>query len=68
MIRIIVLAAPGLAIVTPPSYRALLMAPHVPAAAVDAGSTPDAAVSGDAGAPGAIDWASMLCASAPRRG
>jgi hypothetical protein len=61
--RIIVLAAPGLAIVTPPSYRALLMAPHVPAGAVDGGVTPDAGVSADridAGAPGALDWASML--------
>jgi hypothetical protein len=58
--RIIVLAAPGLAIVTPPSYRALLMAPHVPAGAVDGGATPDAGTGGDAGAPGAIDWASML--------
>src|SRR3954463_2289058 len=56
--RIIVLAAPGLAIVTPPSYRALLMAPHVAGLAVDAGPTPDAGA--DAGAPGAIDWASML--------
>ena len=58
--RIIVLAAPGLAIVTPPSYRALLMAPHLPAAGVDAGAAPDGAVSADGGAPGAIDWASML--------
>jgi hypothetical protein len=62
--RIIVLAAPGLAIVTPPSYRALLMAPHLPAAGVDAGAAPDGGASAhaDAGAgvPGAIDWASML--------
>ena len=60
--RIIVLAAPGLAIVTPPSYRALLMAPRVPVAGVDAGAVPDGGVSAhaDAGAPGAIDWASML--------
>jgi hypothetical protein len=36
--RIIVLAAPGLAIVTPPSYRALLMAPHLPPAGGDAGA------------------------------
>jgi hypothetical protein len=56
--RIIVLAAPGLAIVTPPSYRALLMAPHARADAADAGDPPDAGP--DAGAPGAIDWASML--------
>jgi hypothetical protein len=58
--RIIVLAAPGLAIVTPPSYRALLMAPHPPAAGVDAGAAPDGGASADGGAPGAIDWASML--------
>ena len=60
--RIIVLAAPGLAIVTPPSYRALLMAPHLP---IDAGVPPDGGVDGggsgaDAGAPGALDWTSML--------
>ncbi len=58
--RIIVLAAPGLAIVTPPSYRALLLAPHVPGGAVDAGSPPAAGVRADGGAPGAIDWTSML--------
>jgi hypothetical protein len=58
--RIIVLAAPGLAIVTPPSYRALLMAPRLPAAEADAGVLPDGGLSPDAGAPGAIDWASML--------
>ena len=61
--RIIVLAAPGLAIVTPPSYRALLMAPHHPAAGVDGGAAVDGGsggVSADGGAPGAIDWTSML--------
>jgi hypothetical protein len=61
--RLIVLAAPGLAIITPPAYRALLMAPHRPAAGVDGGAGPDGGVgadSADAGAPGAIDWASML--------
>ena len=62
--RIIVLAAPGLAIVTPPSYRALLMAPHLPAVdGVDAGVAPDGGATAeraDAGAPGPIDWASML--------
>ncbi len=41
--RIIVLAAPGLAIVTPPAYRALLLAPHLPPSAVDAGVAPDGA-------------------------
>jgi len=54
--RIIVLAAPGLAIVTPPSYRGLLMAPHLPAG--QAGAAPDGGA--DGGASGAIDWASML--------
>ena len=43
-----------------PSYRALLMAPHLPAAGVDAGAAPDGAVTPDGGTPGAIDWASML--------
>jgi hypothetical protein len=61
--RIIVLAAPGLAIVTPPSYRALLMNPRLPATAADAGPRPDggaSAAGADGGAPGVIDWASML--------
>jgi hypothetical protein len=60
--RIIVLAAPGLAIVTPPAYRALLLAPHLPGGDrdVDGGAAPDLGASVDGGAPGAIDWASML--------
>src|SRR5580698_3470965 len=58
--RIIVLAAPGLAIVTPPAYRALLLAPRLPGGAVDGGAGPDGGASADGGAPGAIDWASML--------
>jgi len=55
--RLIVLPAPGLAVVTPPSYRALLLAPPAqPPPAADAGS--DA----DAGAPaaGSPDWTSLL--------
>ncbi|HVV48453.1 MAG TPA: hypothetical protein VHO06_02240 [Polyangia bacterium] len=56
--RLIVLPAPGLAIVTPPAYRALLMAPH-PAAAPADGGAPDAGAS-DGGAPAGIDWATML--------
>ena len=58
--RIIVLAAPGLAIVTPPAYRALLLAPHGPAAAVDAGVAPDGGASADGGSSDGIDWTSML--------
>ena len=58
--RIIVLAAPGLAIVTPPAYRALLLAPHVPAPQPDAGVAPDGGLGADGGAPGTVDWASML--------
>ncbi len=50
---------------TPPAYRALLLAPHAPATASDGGAPPDAgspAASGaspDGGAP-EIDWATML--------
>ena len=58
--RIIVLAAPGLAIVTPPAYRALLLAPRLPGGAVDGGAGPDGGVGADGGVPGAIDWTSML--------
>jgi hypothetical protein len=60
--RIIVLAAPGLAIVTPPTYRALLMAPHAPPPRPDGGAPPDAGDGGarDGGAPGAADWTAML--------
>jgi hypothetical protein len=66
--RLIVLAAPGLAVVTPPAYRALLLAPPKPARTADAGANDGGAAAGgavpdagaaDAGAP-AIDWASML--------
>jgi hypothetical protein len=60
--RLIVLAAPGLAIVTPPAYRALLMAPRAPAPVPDGGAAPDGADGGapDGGAPGAAAWATML--------
>ena len=58
--RIIVLAAPGLAVVTPPAYRALLLAPQAAARQVAAGVRPDGGASADGGAPGGIDWASML--------
>jgi hypothetical protein len=58
--RIIVLAAPGLAVVTPPAYRSLLMAPRAPAPPqADAGAAPDGG-SADGGAPGAVDWTTML--------
>jgi hypothetical protein len=54
--RLVVLPAPGLAVVTPPAYRALLLAPPAPPPSTDAGS--DA----DAGAPttGSPDWTSLL--------
>src|SRR5580692_350193 len=58
--RIIVLAAPGLAIVTPPAYRALLLAPRPGGGAVDGGVAPDGGAGADGGAPSAIDWTSML--------
>jgi hypothetical protein len=69
--RLIVLAAPGLAVVTPPAYRALLFAPPKPAAAADGGTTPEdggaapEGGSGDGGAAlgggaAAIDWTTML--------
>jgi len=58
--RLILLPAPGLAIVTPPAYRALLMAPR--AGAPDGGAAPASPDGGgaDGGVPAAIDWASML--------
>jgi hypothetical protein len=54
--RLIVLPAPGLAVVTPPAYRALLLAPP------SAPSRPDAGDEADGGAPGAggFDWTSLL--------
>jgi hypothetical protein len=65
--RLIVLAAPGLAVVTPPAYRALLLAPPKPnpgpdgGAANDGGATALAGAAPDAGAgAAAIDWTTML--------
>jgi hypothetical protein len=56
--RIIVLPAPGLVVVTPPAYRALLLGPARQASAE--GSVGDGGVdAGDAGAP-APSWASLL--------
>ena len=66
--RIIVLAAPGLVIVTPPSYRALLMAPHAPTGAVDAGATSDSGVSADGARRARSTGPRCSGASAPRRG
>jgi hypothetical protein len=56
--RLILLPAPGLAIVTPPAYRALLMAPRASGAS-DGGTEPDASTA-DGGAPASVDWATML--------
>jgi hypothetical protein len=55
--RLVVLPAPGLAVVTPPAYRALLLAP--PAAAAP---PPDAGQDVDGGRPaaGGVDWTSLL--------
>ncbi len=66
--RLIVLAAPGLAIVTPPAYRALLLAPRAPASPSQGGAAADAGPPGVPGSPGVspdggapeIDWATML--------
>ncbi|HXJ21792.1 MAG TPA: hypothetical protein VMT03_16325 [Polyangia bacterium] len=52
--RLIVLPAQGLVVVTPPAYRALLLAPPARPPPADAGS--DA----DGGAPGGLDWTSLL--------
>jgi hypothetical protein len=57
--RLIVLAAPGLAVVTPPAYRALLLdhaAAKLEVPAPDAGAGDD----GGAPAPASIDWATLL--------
>ncbi len=65
--RLIVLAAPGLAVVTPPAYRALLLdraAAKVVVPAPDASGDTDAGAGGDtdagAGGPTAVDWATLL--------
>ena len=59
--RIIVLAAPGLAVVTPPAYRAMLLAAPPSPTGADAGTGPDAGVA-DGGARGAdvLGWAPLL--------
>jgi hypothetical protein len=60
--RIIVLAAPGLAVVTPPAYRAMLLAlPPGRSAGADAGSPPDGgAADGGASEVEALGWAPLL--------
>jgi hypothetical protein len=55
--RIIMLPAPGLVVVTPPAYRALLLAPPPKPPAPDGGA--DAGASPDAGAP-APSWSALL--------
>jgi hypothetical protein len=59
--RIIVLAAPGLAVVTPPAYRSMLLARPPAPAASDGGAAPDGG-GPDAGAPAAeaLGWAPLL--------
>ncbi|HSS37967.1 MAG TPA: hypothetical protein VLT58_04300 [Polyangia bacterium] len=65
--RLIVLAAPGLAVVTPPAYRALLLdhaAAKVAVPAADGGAEADgdsdAGSDGGRGGPASIDWATLL--------
>jgi hypothetical protein len=60
--RIIVLAAPGLAVVTPPAYRAMLLAPPPAPAGTDAGAGPDGGAAADGGSVGAetLGWAPLL--------
>jgi hypothetical protein len=59
--RIIVLAAPGLAVVTPPAYRTMLLAPPPPPAGADAGAGLDGgAVDGGAGGVETLGWAPLL--------
>jgi hypothetical protein len=59
--RLIVLAAPGLTVVTPPAYRAMLLKPATPP---DAGATegPDGGATGDEGTSAASKggWANLL--------
>jgi len=55
--RIIILAAPGLAVVTPPAYRAMLLAPPpAPAVGADGGAGPD----GGARGVETLGWAPLL--------
>ncbi len=68
--RLIVLAAPGLAVVTPPAYRALLLdrrAAKVVVATPDGGAKTDTDADDDTGAadagagrPSSVDWATLL--------
>ncbi|MES1165206.1 MAG: hypothetical protein ABUR63_05585, partial [Verrucomicrobiota bacterium] len=61
--RLIVLVAPGLAVVTPPAYRALLLdsaAAKVAVPAPDAGSAADGKGDGGAAGPSSVDWATLL--------
>jgi hypothetical protein len=61
--RLIVMPAPGLVVVTPPAYRALLLAPpRKPPAPSDAGASSDAGATGDGGAGAAPSpsWTALL--------
>jgi hypothetical protein len=59
--RIIVLPAPGLAIITPPAYRAMLLSPPPTPTAADAGTGPDSGASdGGAGGVEVLGWAPLL--------
>jgi len=63
--RLIILAAPGLAVVTPPAYRKILLAARDPAAPdggtpAGAEGTADGGAAPDGGVPGSIDWTKML--------
>ncbi len=65
--RIIVLPAPGLAVVTPPAYRAMLLAPSPGrSTGADAGTAPEAGVADGGAADGgardveALGWAPLL--------
>ena len=57
--RLIILAAPGLAVVTPPAYRAILLAPH-PTTPDGGAPPPDGGAAPDGGAPPPVDWTTML--------
>jgi hypothetical protein len=59
--RIIVLPASGLVVVTPPTYRALLLAKPKHASAADGGAPPDAGAAVDGGeAAASPSWSSLL--------
>ena len=58
--RLIILAAPGLAVVTPPAYRRILLPSH-DGTAPDGGTTaPDGGAAPDGGVPAPLDWTKML--------